>query len=81
MHSFLSGSALPSAYTLPRKVAALYIGQNSRSSGYLAELPQGAQVELCGSGYNERTLKIRLHGEYYIAFAQDLELDTVLPRY
>ena len=77
MQQFLSGPPVPKIYRLPRKVAALNIGQDSESPGYLMELPKGAQVEVCGCGYNDRTLRIRLHGEYYIAFAQDLELDNI----
>lgn len=39
----------------------------------ISELPKGAQVEMCGKGFNERTVKLQWQGQFFFAFAQDLE--------
>lgn len=39
----------------------------------LSELPKGAEVDLCGVGFNKRTVKLRWRGEFFIAFVRDLE--------
>jgi hypothetical protein len=39
----------------------------------ISELPKGAEVDLCGIGFSERTVKVCWRGEFFIAFIQDLE--------
>lgn len=46
--------------------------------GSFSELPEGATVEVCGYGYNERTAKVRVNGQYYFVFRQDI--DPLIPR-
>jgi hypothetical protein len=41
--------------------------------GPLSRLGAGATLELCGDGFNERTQKVRMDGQYYFVLAQDLE--------
>jgi hypothetical protein len=41
--------------------------------GPLSHLGTGATLELCGDGFNERTLKVRMDGQYYFVLAQDIE--------
>lgn len=72
-----SGSRLPQACTLQKNVAALRVSRDLKSSGFLVELPLGVQVEVCGAGYNDRTVEVRVDGEFYIVFTQDIELDSV----
>lgn len=42
-------------------------------SGGLSELPKGAEVDLCGDGFNERTVTVRWRGEFFFVYRQDLE--------
>jgi hypothetical protein len=76
MTLFPSGSRSPQACTLQKNVAALRVSKDLKSSGFLIELPSGVQVEVCGVGYNDRTVEVRFDGEFYIIFAQDIELDS-----
>ena len=76
MTLFPSGSRSPQACTLQKNVAALRVSKNLKSSGFLMELPSGVQVEVCGIGYNQRTVEVRFEEEFYIVFAQDIEVDS-----
>ena len=50
--------------TLSRKIAAIRlnrrIGQDSGKAklGFILQLPAGANLEICGGGFNSRTVKI-----------------------
>jgi hypothetical protein len=37
------------------------------------QLPRGATLEVCGDGFNERTVKVRTNNRYYFVFRQDIE--------
>ena len=67
--------------TLTRDVAALLIEKDSQGCarlGALHRLSHGAQVAICGSGFNERTVKIRTdEGQYYFVFIDDLQAPSV----
>lgn len=41
--------------------------------GLLSHLGPGVAVEICGNGFDERTVKVRAHSHYYFVFWQDLE--------
>lgn len=41
--------------------------------GDIFELPRGAEVDVYGAGFSERTVKLRWQGESFVAFLQDLE--------
>ncbi len=41
--------------------------------GLVVQLGPGTMVERCGGGFNERTVKVRAHGQYYFIFLQDME--------
>jgi hypothetical protein len=63
------------AYSIPRNIAAIEVlgpGQQGAKLGAVTQLPSSAHVEICGSGFNERTVKIRSNGHYYFVFWQDL---------
>lgn len=42
--------------------------------GVISQLGPGTTVEICGSGFNERTVKVRSASQYYFVFLQDLNL-------
>ena len=64
--------------TLPRKIAAIRLdrrtGLNSGKAklGTILQLPAGSNVELCGDGFNPRTVKVRHQNSYYFVFEEDL---------
>ena len=37
------------------------------------KIPQGALLEVCGSGFNVRTVKARYNGDFYFVFQNDIE--------
>lgn len=48
-------------------------GSGKLRMGTLIRLPDGAEVELCGEGYNDRTAKVLWEGATYYVFRDDLE--------
>lgn len=73
----LSISLLPMQPSkLWKDIAAIRLLANSEGNpryGGIFELPRDAEVDVCGAGFNERTVKLRWRGEFFIAFVQDLE--------
>lgn len=68
-----SGSDRP--YAILHNIAAIELMANNREHGRLGmvtQLPSGTRVEVCGSGFNERTVKVRSNERYYFVFWQDL---------
>ena len=67
--------------SLTRGISAVQLEPGTRSSrarlGELKILPAGATVEVCGAGYNERTVKVRCGGEFYFVFQGDLTPDPL----
>jgi hypothetical protein len=39
----------------------------------LVQLSPGVEVEICGDGFNERTIKVHANGQHYFVFRQDFE--------
>lgn len=63
------------AYEVPHNIAAIEVigpGQDGIRLGAVMQLPSCTRVEICGRGFNERTVKIRSNGHYYFVFWQDL---------
>ncbi len=64
------------AYTAPHNIAAIEVigpgREGSARLGAVMQLPSSARVEICGRGFNDRTVKIRSNGHYYFVFWQDL---------
>ena len=56
--------------TLKKPIAAINTGTRSSS---IAQLPAEANLEVCGEGFNHRTLTVRWQDELYFVFEQDLE--------
>ena len=67
--TFAEGTA-----TLSTRVAAVRLVERQDGCGKLGPIAQldPGLVELCGPGYNERTVKIRLNEECYFVFRDDL---------
>ncbi|MBV8549822.1 MAG: hypothetical protein JOY54_00875 [Acidobacteriaceae bacterium] len=66
---------------LPRRLSAVHLepgpGDGSARLGAIETLPEGTPVEVCGAGYNDRTVKIRCHGQYYFVFQVDLDSEPI----
>lgn len=65
-----------STSSLTRGISAVRLepGRDPRRArlGQLETLPAGATVEVCGAGYNEKTVKVRCQGEFFFVFEGDL---------
>ncbi|HEY7306523.1 MAG TPA: hypothetical protein VH601_20525 [Bryobacteraceae bacterium] len=63
-------------YTLGKSVPAIPIiaaEDGSRRLGLITQLPEGAQIDVGGPGFNDRTIKVRCGGSSYFIFLEDLE--------
>jgi hypothetical protein len=64
-------------YILSKQIPAIQLvptGNGGARYGPVLNLPEGAELEACGSGFNDRTLKVRYEGSFYFVFLEDLEL-------
>jgi hypothetical protein len=62
-------------YRLPNTVAAIQAScarDGGPELGAISHLPEGAELEFCGDGFNASTLKVRWEGQYYFVFSQDI---------
>lgn len=69
--------SLERAYTLPKSVSAIQIlptedGERTRL-GLITQLPEGAEIEIGGPGFSDRTVSVRCSGASYFVFIDDLE--------
>lgn len=65
----------PNRLTLLREITALRITKCCYSNydlAVLAELPKGAELTLCGVGFNHRTVTVQWRDDSYYVFEQDL---------
>jgi len=64
------------SFTLSGPVSAVQlIPHGSRARlGPLVSLKEGQEIQLCGDGYNDRTLKVRLGEQFFFVFRRDLEM-------
>jgi hypothetical protein len=65
------------AYTLPQRVSAIQVlptedGERTRL-GLITQLPEGAEIEISGPGFSDRTVSVRCSGASYFVFLEDLE--------
>lgn len=73
--SLLDTCELRGRVTLSRPVCAIQLMPGEvgvTRLGLLSELQTGETLEFCGEGFNERTAKVRVHGNYFFVFLQDL---------
>jgi hypothetical protein len=67
------------AYTLHKSVSAIQIlptedGERTRL-GLITQLPDGAEIEISGPGFSDRTVSVRCSGASYFVFLDDLDAD------
>jgi hypothetical protein len=63
-------------YGLAKNAPAMQVipdGSGKLRMGTLIRLPDGAEVELCGEGFNDRTAKVHWAGATYYVFLDDLQ--------
>jgi hypothetical protein len=65
-------------YVLPKIVSAIQILPSDESGssrlGLLTQLPEGAEIEIGGPGFDDRTLRVKCGNSLYFVFLDDLEL-------
>jgi hypothetical protein len=75
---FVAGWVIPeSRYRLSESIWAFeiaYSEEDPERFGPVCRLPEGADLEVCGDGFNDRTVKVRGGGRCYFVFLQDLDL-------
>lgn len=62
-------------YSLAKNAPAMQIVPDANGKlrlGTLIRLPDGAEVEVCGEGYNDHTTKVLWEGSTYYVFRDDL---------
>jgi hypothetical protein len=62
-------------YRLPNTIAAIQAccaRDGAPELGAISHLPEGAELEFCGDGFNESTFKVRWEGQSYFVFMQDI---------
>ena len=73
-----SSSSVPleKTYTLSRSVSAIQVApgaeQSSAQLGLMTRLPEGAELDLRGPGFDDRTIRVRWAGQAYYVFLDDL---------
>ncbi|MFL6414502.1 MAG: hypothetical protein ACJ74Y_02390 [Bryobacteraceae bacterium] len=74
-------ASIQEAITLKKDVSALEIVRKENLAGHfgvLAQISKGSKLEICGTGFNERTYKVRFQDRLFFVFSQDLGFE---PRY
>jgi hypothetical protein len=65
-------------YILPKIVSAIQILPSDESGtsrlGLLTQLPEGAEIEIGGPGFDDRTVQVKCGNAVYFVFLDDLEL-------
>ncbi len=64
---------------LRKDVSALEIVRRKDAKGHfgvIAQITKGSRLELCGSGFNERTYKVRFENRLFFVFSQDLGFEA-----
>jgi hypothetical protein len=65
------------SHILSRPIAGIELvpvqGKQGRL-GRVMQLAPGSQIDLCGDGYDVRTVKVHCGGKFYFVFLQDLQM-------
>ena len=65
-------------YSLSKSIAAIQVlpgdGVEQPRLGMITQLPSGAELQPCGEGFNERTVRVKWGEGYYFVFLQDLDI-------
>lgn len=79
----LFGAGWPkTTYILPRNVSAIQVIPDEIGRirlGTIVQLPEGAEVDVCGEGFNDRTKKVAWQGGFYYLFTEDLDAKSDPP--
>jgi hypothetical protein len=79
---FEAGWITPESYRLTDQISAFEIAYSEDGAerlGLICRLPAGAELEVCGDGFNHRTLKVRCGEQSYFVFLQDLASQHIRP--
>jgi hypothetical protein len=71
----LFSAVVTPTYRLPNTIAAIQAScarGGAPELGAISHLPEGAELEFCGDGFNESTLKVRWEGQSYFVFIDDI---------
>ena len=62
-------------FTVPKDISALELipADSGVHSGQITPVPKGACLQICGQGFNERTIKVRWEDRLCFVFLQDVE--------
>jgi hypothetical protein len=68
-------SAVPGLLTAPKAISALerLPTHNGAHAGRITPVPEGTRLQVCGRGFNERTIQVRWDGRQGFVFLQDVE--------
>jgi hypothetical protein len=76
--TYVAEAPIARLYVLPKIVSAIQILPSDESGserlGLLTQLPEGAEIEIGGPGFNDQTLRVRCGSASYFVFLDDLEL-------
>ena len=64
---------------LRKDVSALEIVRRQDAKGHfgvIAQIAKGSKLEICGTGFNERTYKVRFQNRLFFVFSQDLGFEA-----
>lgn len=51
------------------------IGDDGKTlTGLVTEIARPSSPQVCGAGFNEKTVKVRLGDDFYFVFREDLQL-------
>ncbi len=61
--------------TAPKAISALerFPTHNGAHAGKITPVPEGTRLQVCGRGFNERTIQVRWEGRQGYVFLQDVE--------
>jgi len=65
-----------STITLTKPIAAVQAAaceEGRTRLGLVSQLPPGAEIEVCGDGLTDRTVKVCWKNQFYFVFCQDLD--------
>ncbi|HEY6988111.1 MAG TPA: hypothetical protein VH369_07000 [Bryobacteraceae bacterium] len=64
--------------TTPISAIEILPRENDRPKlGLLSHLPAGALLHVCGDGFDARTAKVCVNGQYYFVFRQEIDWPEV----
>lgn len=61
---------------VPARISAIPVlaADDGGRLGAITQLPRGAELQISGDGFNERTIKVRCQDSFYFVFRDDIEI-------